>query len=251
MDGTDLVVLAKTWIQSPKDSTPIDFEEVWDLDGSTEKSNAKKRFLQVKEHLINYGLATEIDFRKILRMLEIGNGAKREVETWLMSYNVFKHYISSSQTERGYRTRAKLHQAEEELQAIKADPMLLLGVQSKPLTPIQLHLLQAQVMADNEARTQAEFSSVRSEIAEIKHEMYANTGYVSMKGYCHMRDISAPLQAVNRMGTNATKLAVEAGIVIGKVPDERWGSVNSYPISFLDENWDAIEGLIRSRSNRS
>jgi len=100
-----LVVVAKTWIQAPKDSTPIEFEEVWDLVGSTEKGNAKKRFLQVKEHLVNYGLATEIDFRKILRMLEIGNGAKREVETWRMSYNVFKHYISSSQTERGYRTR--------------------------------------------------------------------------------------------------------------------------------------------------
>jgi hypothetical protein len=97
---SDLVIVAKTWIQAPKDSTPIEFEEVWDLDGSTEKSNAKKRFLQVKEHLINYGLATEIDFRKILRMLEIGNGAKREVETYLMSYNVFKHYISSSQTGR-------------------------------------------------------------------------------------------------------------------------------------------------------
>ena len=104
---SDLVIVAKTWIQAPKDSTTIEFEEVWDLDGSTEKSDAKKRFLQVKEHLINYGLATEIDFRKILQMLEIGNGAKREVETWLMSYNVFKHYITSSQT--GRLSKLKAH----------------------------------------------------------------------------------------------------------------------------------------------
>jgi hypothetical protein len=131
-ESTDLIVIAKTWIQAPKDSTPIEFEEVWDLDGSTEKSNAKKRFLQVKEHLINYGLATEIEFREIL--LNPGQQGGRPTTTYLMSYNVFKHYISSSQTERGYRTRAELHQAEEELQAIKADPMLLLGDAIKPIT---------------------------------------------------------------------------------------------------------------------
>ena len=47
----DHIVLTKTWIQAPPDSTPIDFEEVWHLDGSTRKDNAKARFLQVKEHI--------------------------------------------------------------------------------------------------------------------------------------------------------------------------------------------------------
>ena len=58
------------------------------------------------EHLLNYGLATEIEFTKISGMVGIGSGAKREVETWRMSYNAFKHYISSSQTEPVNTTRA-------------------------------------------------------------------------------------------------------------------------------------------------
>lgn len=37
-----------------------------------------------------------------------------------MSLNVFKHYISSSQKERGYRTRGKLHQAEIEQDEIES-----------------------------------------------------------------------------------------------------------------------------------
>ena len=103
-----MIVVAKTWIEAPKDSTPIEFEEVWDLDGSTEKGNAKKRFLQVREHLVKYGLATEIEFTKISGMVGIGSGAKREVETWRMSYNVFKHYISSSQTGRLSKLKARI-----------------------------------------------------------------------------------------------------------------------------------------------
>ena len=102
-----MIVVAKTWIQALKDSTPIEFEEVWDLDGSTRKDHAKARFLQVKEHLLNYGLATEIEFTKILGMVKIGSNAEREVTTYRMSYNVFKHYISSSQT--GRLSKLKAH----------------------------------------------------------------------------------------------------------------------------------------------
>jgi prophage antirepressor-like protein len=116
-DG-DLVAVIKTWIQAPPDSTPIDFEEVWHLDGSTRKDNAKARFLQVKEHLLKYGLAKENEFTEILGNPSAQGG--RPTTTWKMSLNVFKHYISSSQKERGYRTRGKLHQAEEVLEQLAA-----------------------------------------------------------------------------------------------------------------------------------
>lgn len=134
--GNELLAIAKTWIQAPKDSTPIEFEEVWDLDGSTHRGAAKQRLEKVFGDLCKYGLANTLDMVKIFTMVEIGSGAKREVETYLMSYNVFKHYISSSQTERGYNTRAKLHQAEEELQAIKAEALLKPQITFDPLDPV-------------------------------------------------------------------------------------------------------------------
>ena len=105
-ENNDLVIVAKTWIQAPKDSTPIEFEEVWNLDGSTHRGAAKQRLEKVFGDLCKYGLANTLDMVKIFTMVEIGSGAKREVETWRMSYNVFKHYISSSQTEPVNTTRA-------------------------------------------------------------------------------------------------------------------------------------------------
>ena len=196
----------------------------------------------IKQRIIDVGALEGVDYL-VDKFVKQVNGQGRHVTDYLVTPEMGQELGMLERNQRGRQIRQWFIDRNKKLTAIES--------QSKPLTQIQMLLQQAQAMADLEARTMAGIDSVRSEIAEIKHEMYANTGYVSMKGYCHMRDISAPLQAVNRMGTNATKLAVEAGIVIGKVPDERWGSVNSYPISFLDENWDAIEGLIRSRSNRS
>ena len=106
-ENNDLVVVAKTWIQAPKCSTPIEFEEVWDLDGSTRKNDAKERFVKVMEHLLNYGLANKNEFAEISAMVKIGSNAEREVTTYRMSYNVFKHYISSSQT--GRLSKLKAH----------------------------------------------------------------------------------------------------------------------------------------------
>ena len=107
------MAVIKTWIQAPPDSTPIEFEEVWHLDGSTHRGYAKARLEEMFDDLVNYGFARPSELVEISTMVNIGSVAKRTVITYRMSLNVFKHYISSSQTERGYRTRAKLHQAEE------------------------------------------------------------------------------------------------------------------------------------------
>ena len=224
-ENNDLVVVAKTWIQAPKDSTPIEFEEVWDLDGSSHRGAAKQRLEKVFGDLCKYGLANTLDMVKIFTMVEIGSGAKREVETWRMSYNVFKHYISSSQTERGYRTRAKLHQAEEELERIKRN-----------LSPAQALLQQVQMMVEIEQRQ----LEVESRILRLESESGSGTGYNTIKGYCRLNDISAPQHLANKWGRTASKLARLQGVKIGKVPDERHGEVNSFPIAFLESHHEAI-----------
>ena len=43
------------------------------------------------------------------------------------------------------------------------------------------------------------------------------------------------LRQAQKHGKHATKLSKSYGITIGKVPDERWGTVNSYSVDVLDE----------------
>ena len=104
--SSDLVVVAKTWIQAPKDSTPIEFEEVWDLDGSTHRGAAKQRLEVVFGDLYKYGLANSFELVEISTDSEPGKRGPKST-TYLMSYNVFKHYISSSQT--GRLSKLKAH----------------------------------------------------------------------------------------------------------------------------------------------
>ena len=78
------------------DSTPIKFEEVWDLDGSTHRGAAKQRLEVVFEDLCKYGLASDLELVEIFTTRVSPNSPVKSVATYLMSYNVFKHYTSSS-----------------------------------------------------------------------------------------------------------------------------------------------------------
>ena len=83
-----------------------------------EKMTQRRDSFRSREHLLKYGLAKENEFTKILVNPSAQGG--RPTTTWKMSLKVFKHYVPSSQKERGYRTRGKLHQAEELLQRLAA-----------------------------------------------------------------------------------------------------------------------------------
>ena len=61
---------------------------------------------ELVEHFVGRMVNERMNMVEISTMVEIGNGAKRNSTTYLMSYNVFKHYISSSQTEPVNTTRA-------------------------------------------------------------------------------------------------------------------------------------------------
>ncbi len=75
------------------DSTPIEFEEVWDLDGSSHRGAAKQRLEVVFGDLHKYGLANNFELVEIFTDSEPGKRGPKST-TYLMSYNVFKHYIS-------------------------------------------------------------------------------------------------------------------------------------------------------------
>jgi len=62
-----------------------------------------------------------------------------------------------------------------------------------------------------------------------------DTGYMTALAYCRQHGMSAPLKVANLLGRKASKYCREADITMGEVPDERWGSVKSYPVEVLRE----------------
>jgi len=59
--------------------------------------------------------------------------------------------------------------------------------------------------------------------------------YFSLVGYTSLNGIKVNRSELAIHGMTLKKLAVEKGLPIKYIPDERWGKVNSYPIELLNE----------------
>ncbi|MBF0214135.1 MAG: ORF6N domain-containing protein [Magnetococcales bacterium] len=72
-------------------------------------------------------------------------------------------------------------------------------------------------------------------IARRQDDMDGDTGYMTALAFCRRESVPAPLSLARRLGVMASEMCRELGIRTGRVPDERWGAVNSYPIEVLKE----------------
>ena len=59
--------------------------------------------------------------------------------------------------------------------------------------------------------------------------------YYTLAGYCNVKHISLDQSKSAGMGNTLRKMTIAEGLELRKVPDKRWGEVNSYPIEILEE----------------
>jgi hypothetical protein len=78
-------------------------------------------------------------------------------------------------------------------------------------------------------------------IARRQDDMDGDTGYMTALAFCRREGVRAPLAVAQRLGMLATDQCRDLGIRTGRVPDERWGTVNSYPIEVLRDCLAAID----------
>ncbi len=108
------------------------------------------------------------------------------------------------------------------------------GYATQALTPVEALLQSVQRMVEQERR----LSDIASRLNETERRldgMNGDTGYMTALAYCRKVGIPAPLSFAKRLGIKASDLCRTLSIRMGQVPDERWGSVNSYPVEVLRE----------------
>lgn len=59
--------------------------------------------------------------------------------------------------------------------------------------------------------------------------------YYSLVAYCSLNKIKTVSSELRKMGMDLRKMAKESGKELHKIPDERYGQVNSYPVEILEE----------------
>ncbi|MEO5334161.1 MAG: Bro-N domain-containing protein [Magnetococcus sp. YQC-5] len=125
----------------------------------------------------------------------------------------------------------------------------------KPMTEMEFLVKIAQKMLDQEncviamAKEQSAQKAVQEEqkaiqvsqqnqiddIATRQADMDGDTGYMTVLAFCRSQKIDAPLDFARRFGLEASRRCRSLGIRIGKISDERWKNVNSYPVKVLIE----------------
>lgn len=129
---------------------------------------------------------------------------------------------------------AKVQKRWEELEApLLTDPLDLIILQATATKRIQA---EQRVQKAEQERQALLLGSVADKLTEFNGE----TGYRTVTAWCKKHGVKLSLKAANALGRKAAKLCRRIEAPIGKVPDERWDEVNSYPIEVLDEVYAAM-----------
>ena len=120
---------------------------------------------------------------------------------------------------------------EEFIAAFNAMEKQLIG-STQPQNMLQLMQNSIQILI----RQDRELKQIndRINLLEGKIKEYdGDTGYRTIVAYCRENKILLPLNTARSWGIKASKLCRQYGYPVGRVPDERYGHVNSYPIEIL------------------
>jgi prophage antirepressor-like protein len=111
---------------------------------------------------------------------------------------------------------------------------------ARPRTPAEILLQQAQLLVDVERRQnqladeQARQADAIRAIEARQEAIQNNTHYFSVLAYANNIGMKIDTGTANKLGRRAVKMCEELGHLIGRVPDARWGGVNTYPVDVLE-----------------
>ena len=106
------------------------------------------------------------------------------------------------------------------------------AVQQAPQTTGDALVAMAMAYREHERRIMAlevEQDQAKQAIAEL----LGGDDYATAKGYARTNNLPADRNTLNRVGRRAAAMCRDRGVRIGRVTDEVWGEVNSYPRQML------------------
>lgn len=145
-------------------------------------------------------------------------------------------------TERGAARHAKMLDTDEAWSVFeKLEDAYFKTSASKAMTLGEQCLASAQAIVAME-REQARQATAISRLEHRVDLMDGDTGYMTVTAYIRNLGRRIPLSKAQSFGQKAAKAAKSLGVMLGNVPDERFGTVHSYPIALLREVADEFFG---------
>lgn len=104
------------------------------------------------------------------------------------------------------------------------------------LSPEEMFLMSAQIMVEQKkqiAEIKQEVKQLTEAVSELK-VVNASIEYFTIMGYCRNIKKQISLEQAKVYGTKCRAMCNQLGFSMGKVPDPRFGTVNTYPLDVLN-----------------
>ena len=138
---------------------------------------------------------------------------------YAISLNSAKELAMLNGGEKGKQARLYFIECEKQLQ--------------KPMSQLEILVQSVRLLEEQSKR----IDSVEAKILELQNKPQINAPieHFSIMGYCRNIHKQISIEEAKTYGAKCRKMCNELGMVIGKVPDPRFGSVNTYPLDVLTQ----------------
>lgn len=134
-----------------------------------------------------------------------------------------KQYIFSG--EKGKRdSLVVVAQLSPEFTGRLVDRWLELEAQQQPKTLPEMMVVWAQAMVEQERR-----------LARLEAAQPTPKTHTTIRAYCAIHQIEVDLKTLQRLGRRAAHITIAEGKVAWPIPDDLYGTVNSYPIAIVEK----------------
>lgn len=99
------------------------------------------------------------------------------------------------------------------------------------LTPLQI----LRQMLDTFEAQNERIDNLDNRVELLEAHVQPELEYFTITGYCHKRKLTVSTNQAISLGQKAKRLSVERNVPVGKIADPRYGEVNTYHVSILDE----------------
>lgn len=169
----------------------------------------------INRRIDEYGFTQGIDFT-------ILKNEHNEISYLKLSIDMAKELCMVEKNERGKQARKYFIEVEKKWKA---------SIESKTPTQMLAYIAQQMVIAEQQQLEQAKrLDNVEDKLLLLA----ADSDYRTVRGLARVMGVSISEKAAADLGKRATAICKNMGLHIGKVADERHGSVNSYPIRVLE-----------------
>jgi phage regulator Rha-like protein len=138
--------------------------------------------------------------------------------------------------------RARIIDRWQELEAKQSKPPAVKTIKNPALALIAQLAQELDAMHSAQEQQAADLALVKSEVLTIGARTQPDFEFFTVLGYANRLGRKIDAKTAANFGRKCATLSKQCGIMVGTVPDARFGSVGTYHVSMLDSIFEAEAG---------